>query len=288
MRIIIVDDELPLLNQLKRQLQTYQNIEVVGTYTSPLDALSELAQTKPDCAFLDIEMSDMSGIDLAEHLSSRCPNLNIMFVTAYNNYAAQAFDVNAIDYLLKPVRPERLAKAVLKLEEMQKKVELVDAPIRIKCLGCFEIYTGNNTIKWPRSKTRELFAYLLQHEGQRLDKYKICDDIWRHKAPTQALAYLQTAVWAIRKSLKDIGRLHAKIEYSNDKYVLYIKDIQWDLQDFNNAYRRYKTNGFIEEGYNAIKCYEGEYLSGEDWLWSDLYRESYARQFSELVKLVST
>ncbi|HEY9061925.1 MAG TPA: response regulator [Pseudobacteroides sp.] len=284
-RAILVDDEHVILEELKMMLGDYKNIKVAGAYSDPLEALRELPSTKPDCAFLDIDMAGVTGIELAEKLCQINPHMEVLFVTAYNHYAAQAFDVNAIDYMLKPIRPERLNKAVEKLiMKVKNKSEMQSNVCNIRCFGSFEVSDGSRTIKWSRSKSKELLAYLLQHEGKGLTKYKLCDEQWAAYEPEQALAYLQTSVYALRKSLKEIGCKGINIEYNDDRYILRVKDVDWDVRQFDKAYEIFTQSGTIEAAKNAIQYYRGEYLEGEDWIWSDIVRESYICKFNELQK----
>jgi two-component SAPR family response regulator len=292
MKVILVDDEQALLSELGRMLQGYGDIEVVGAYTEPSQALLEISETQPDCAFLDIQMGGINGIDLAERLSEKHPDMDILFVTAYNHYAAQAFEVNAIDYLLKPIRPERLAKALDKIHRRRRMVVLLPhVPIglvRIQSLGSFQVFVGDEPFKWNRAKQRELFAYLLQHEGQWVGKFRLCDELWRECEPERALANLQTAIWAIRKSVKEAGSSQIRIAFSHDSYLLRLSDVQWDAREFDAAYKAFHSTGSIELGRKAAELYTGEYLSGEDWLWADLTRERYARQYEDLSKRLSS
>lgn len=288
MRIILVDDEPVILEDLKAMLEGYKNIEMAASYTESAEVIEELDKTKPDCAILDIEMAGMNGIDLAEKLISVNPDIEVVFVTAYNNYAAQAFEVNAIDYLLKPIRPERLNKAIEKVL-----MRIADRPAkspracRIRCFGSFEVTVGTCAVKWSRSKSKELFAYLLQNEGKWISKYKLCDVQWSEYRPEQALAYLQTSIYALRKNLKESGFEGIKIEYYDDRYRLTVIDSDWDLRQFEQKYEDFIKNGSSEAGKMAMDLYRGEYLEGEDWLWSDLNRGYYERKFLELQKKVN-
>lgn len=110
--VIVVDDE-PLARQgLRQLLAAHADLRLVGEAGSVADALSLIAKTKPDVVFLDVEMADSSGFDLLRQLD-RPPA--VIFVSAHAAHAVEAFSVKAIDYLLKPVRPERLAAALARL-----------------------------------------------------------------------------------------------------------------------------------------------------------------------------
>ncbi|OJU11817.1 MAG: hypothetical protein BGN88_02505 [Clostridiales bacterium 43-6] len=283
MRAIIVDDELPLLNEFKKILTQFPEVEIVGAYSDPVEAFSKVEQTNPDAAFLDIEMPGMNGFLLAEKLLSKVPGLDILFVTAYNHYASEAFEANAIDYILKPVYPARLQMALDKLEKKRGAVKPeLNGTLRIQSFGKFGAYNGDEPLKWARPKQQELFAYLLQNEGQWVDKYKICDDLWRDSDPDHALANLQTAIWAVRKVLKDAGLSCIKIEYSCDSYILCLKDAQWDLRQFDTAYKAFYDTGNIEHLREAMLLYKEGYLFNDDWLWSVLERAMYTRKYEAL------
>lgn len=103
---LIADDEAPMRAQLRaRLLEAWPELQIVGEAANGMEALALAAQHRPDIAFLDIRMPGMGGIDAARQLYNRC---HIVFVTAYDQYALDAFEQGAIDYLLKPVTPARL------------------------------------------------------------------------------------------------------------------------------------------------------------------------------------
>jgi two-component system LytT family response regulator len=114
-RAYIVDDERLAIDRLKRLLVQTARVHVAGSTTDPEVAIVELATLTVDVLFLDIQMPGMTGFDLLEHLASDMP---VIFTTAYDEYALHAFTVNSIDYLLKPVEPERLERALDKLSRM--------------------------------------------------------------------------------------------------------------------------------------------------------------------------
>lgn len=277
-RTILIDDEPAILEELKQMLEGDAGYEVVGAYIDADQALRELTLTKPHCAFLDIELPGMNGIELAEVLAKVMPQIEVLFITAYNYYATQAFEVNAVDYILKPVRPERMAKALEKIKrKCQAKQRISEKMLQIHSFGMFEVILNGEVVRWSRTKPKELFAYLLQHEGKWVDKYKACDDLWRDYAPDQARANLQTAVWAVRKLLNDADCSQAKITYSQDRYLLTLTDTYWDLREFKQALQTYAAGGPDAQaaGELAERLYSGLYLQGEDWLWADLERERY-------------
>lgn len=120
-RLLIVDDE-PLARQRLRDLVgDVGGYDVAGEAGNGVEALALLQQDSVDIALVDIRMPVMDGIELAQHLRGLAQPPNLIFTTAYDHYAVQAFDLNAIDYLLKPIRSERLAAALAKARPLQVK-----------------------------------------------------------------------------------------------------------------------------------------------------------------------
>lgn len=109
MRTLIVDDERLARKELINLLALHPEIEICGECSNGEEAVSAIEQLQPDLVFLDIQMPGMNGFEMLEHLES-VPR--IIFVTAYDEYALKAFEVNAFDYLLKPVEEDRLSEAV--------------------------------------------------------------------------------------------------------------------------------------------------------------------------------
>ena len=109
MRVLVVDDEAPARRRLVRMLAELPGLELAGEAEDAESALRVIEAVAPDLVLLDIQLPGMSGLALAQRYADLPP---IVFVTAYDEFAVQAFEVNAVDYLLKPVRPERLAAAI--------------------------------------------------------------------------------------------------------------------------------------------------------------------------------
>ncbi|MBD0331984.1 MAG: response regulator [Chitinophagaceae bacterium] len=115
MKAIIIDDERLARNELRKLLQDYPEIEVVDEASNVDEGLAKIESHNPDLIFLDIQMPGKTGFDLLSELE-RAPQ--VIFTTAYDEYALKAFEVNALDYLQKPIEPRRLADAVEKLKRM--------------------------------------------------------------------------------------------------------------------------------------------------------------------------
>jgi DNA-binding LytR/AlgR family response regulator len=118
-RALLVDDEAPARSELRYLLATHPEVEVVGEAASATEALKLAAAVPYDAVFIDIEMPGLSGLDAARLVHGRPGMPKLVFVTAHEQYAIEAFAVEALDYLLKPVDPERLAQVVRRLVSLQ-------------------------------------------------------------------------------------------------------------------------------------------------------------------------
>ncbi len=113
-KAIIIDDERLARNELKKLLQEFPEVEVIGEAANANEGIEKIESLNPDIVFLDIQMPGKTGFDMLTQIE-KAPH--VIFVTAYDEYALKAFEVNALDYLMKPVEPKRLADALLKVRQ---------------------------------------------------------------------------------------------------------------------------------------------------------------------------
>lgn len=111
--VIIADDELPAREKMSNMLKNIPDIVIDAVTKNGVEALQAIMDYKPHIAFLDIQMPGLSGIEVAEHIPEDAPT-KVIFTTAYQEYAIKAFEINAVDYLLKPFNTERLLTAIQK------------------------------------------------------------------------------------------------------------------------------------------------------------------------------
>lgn len=130
MRVMIVDDEAPARAKLARMLAAFADIEIAGQAADGRQAIDLAAELQPDVIFLDVQMPEVGGFDVAASLPDNGPAL--VFVTAYDRFALRAFDAHAIDYLLKPVEPLRLERTIVRLRKaMRPSRPPLAAPVRL-------------------------------------------------------------------------------------------------------------------------------------------------------------
>lgn len=151
--VLLVDDEQPARNRMKLLLEELDNhIEVIGEAANGKEAIMKVHELQPDLLFLDIQMPVLDGFDVADLLGEGRPP--IIFITAYDDYALRAFEVHAVDYLLKPVRKQRLKKALDLLDDLTYRKQQDDS-IR-KLLNDFESVKRFEVQKLPVTYKNEV------------------------------------------------------------------------------------------------------------------------------------
>src|SRR3954471_6920267 len=129
MKALIIDDERLARNELRRLLAAHADIEIVGEAVDVEDALAKIGVLKPDLLFLDVQMPGADGFSLLEQLEPPLPL--VIFTTAYDEFAVKAFEFSALDYLLKPVDPNRLVAALEKLRPVGSAASLAAGTSRL-------------------------------------------------------------------------------------------------------------------------------------------------------------
>jgi two-component system LytT family response regulator len=173
MKALIVDDERIAREELRRLLAAYPEVEIAGEARNGEEALSAIGNFVPDVVFLDIQMPGMTGFDLLDRLED-LPQ--IIFTTAYDEYAIKAFEVNALDYLLKPIAPERLAAAIRKLRPRTRPTRLDQVFVRdgercwiVRVADIFLLESEGNYTRVFFGKERPLVPRSLTALEERLD-----------------------------------------------------------------------------------------------------------------------
>ena len=131
LRALVVDDEQPARERLSALLRELDQVEVVGAARDAMEALQQIMTLAPDLLYLDVRMPGMSGLELARHLARLDDPPAIIFTTAHGEHAMEAFEAEAVGYLLKPIRKEKLAAATERAQRLNpRQLEAVAAPAR--------------------------------------------------------------------------------------------------------------------------------------------------------------
>jgi two-component SAPR family response regulator len=282
-RVLLIDDERPSLRGLEILLSKFPEIEIIGSYTAPLEALGEIRRQKPAAVFIDINMPQMMGIDAASRILDINPETEIIFVTAYDQYAIEAFELHAIDYLLKPVREERLAKTIARLLKNQPaKPAGAFRRLQIRCLGSFRLkWEDEEPIKWRAEKTKELFAYLLHNRGRAITKDDILDTLWSGDDPDRAIRQLYNGIYYIRKAIEEYG-IGRDLIAIDSNYSIRLNGVDYDIDRVKELMNKLRP-GNIEDMEKINEIFTGEYLEKEDYAWAYTLREEYSVLHQDLL-----
>lgn len=293
LRVVLVEDEVPNLELMKIIIGKNEHLNIVGAFTSSRDALKSIATLKPQVVFLDVEMPEMNGIELAKEIVKCDENIQVVFVTAYNQYAIDAFKVSAVNYILKPITEEALRETterLLKNHSLLSNAPDINRGYKIFWLGSFNIYGGSKkiSVKWTTNKVEELFAYFIYHKGNSIDKWRICDVLWPDKLPEKAEHNLHSTIYRLKNDLKALG-LENVISYKQGAYRVELDNLYCDALEFE---RGINDNQIIKE-YNIseyekiIALYNGSLFEGKDYVWSLEWREKLNNYYIESVKKVA-
>lgn len=251
MNIIVVDDEPIALKNMNEKLLYISEIEEITLFDEPQSALNYLKEHSVDIAFLDIEMYDMSGLEFALLAKNILPNINIIFVTGYSEYAVDAFSIHASGYLLKPVTVERIKKEI---ENLRTPITLKPKNrIFIHTFGNFEVFVDKKPLIFSRAKSKELLAYLVDRKGTSVTIAEIAAVLWEDREYNRSLQnQTQTVILNMMKTMKDANIEHIIVKKWNSIAV--------DITKFDCDYYNMLTWDMM-----AVNTYSGEYMTNYSW-----------------------
>ena len=287
-RAIIVDDEPAAIGKLKKMLNEAGDIEICGTFVDPAAALDFIRKSHADIAFLDIEMPKISGIELADRLMDIQNNINIVFVTAYSEYAVEAFRCHALDYLLKPVEKERLRMSVSRLSRVPVISESTSHKVSVNCFGRLSVTIDGQMLKFRTSKAEELFAYLIDNNGQPIHRNHIMDAFWNDYDGDRALILFNTTLHYIKKAFMQYG-FKLNVIHHRGSYSLDMAGIDCDAVLFESHAAKIKkiTAGNVSECKKTLALYTGSYLEQNDYGWAYQKRMDMCNQFAQITLMLA-
>ncbi len=269
-KVIAVDDEQNALNRFERLISQDSRLELAKTFTKPLEAAEYIKSNPVDIAFLDIEMPEMTGLELAEVLLDSNPYLEIVFITAYNQYALEAFKAHATGYLLKPLSREDFQTQIDSMEKKLSKSHVVeDDKLLINCFGAFSIKRAKDSepLRFRTSKAEELLAFLIQNEGRARSKDMILDTLWPDADLDKAANNFRVTCTYIRSTLADFGYADILVR-DHDDYSVNTNRIKCDYTEFRNKISNPDVLS-LGETESLIQLYKGPYLENRFYDWAE-------------------
>lgn len=258
MNILIADDEMSMRYDLKFAIERVSpsgenDIFFAENYDT---ALEQIKSNKINVAFLDINMPGKTGLELAQAIKSYDPDINIIMVTAYREYALDALRLYVSAYLLKPVDDNELREALDNLRKPVDEAENIEKKLTVKCFGNFDVFVGEKPVKFSRQKGKELFAYLVCLKGASATRGEICANLFEENDEKKSFEHLKKAVQSLKKDLSKY-ELEDVLAHSRNAYSVNTNMIQCDYYDY------------LDRKPEARDLYRGEFIN--QYSWAEIY-----------------
>ncbi len=247
MQVIVVDDEPIILRGETALVQKVLPQASVNAFSSPREAMQFASSNRVDIALLDIQMNGGSGVELGRSLKWVQPDVNIIFVTAFDDYYADALEMHASGYLLKPLREDKLLE---ELQELRRPVAASENRLFARAFGDFEVFYNDKPLLFRYQKTKELFAYLIDRRGAMVTSEALVTVLWGGETDRSNF---------FKQVRKDLNDTLAEIGYDD---ILLRRRGSLGLLTDRIACDYYDWLKGLPSGLNA---YHGEYMRQYDW-----------------------
>jgi two-component SAPR family response regulator len=269
MRVIAVDDDELNLEIFQVETENMDNVELVGTFQNPVEALDFVKTNPVDIAVLDIEMPELNGIELGQRLKLRNPNIALVYLTGFKEYAFDAFQLEASAYLTKPYFRKDIEYAISRAVKMADHVNVERSvpsgsqhpaseegnkvkPF-IRTFGRFEIFVNDRPIEFSSSKAKELLALLVDRKGGIVTTEEMLTYLWEDRPDDDKSRNLCRKV---------VQRLHKQLDEHNigDIILRHNRGRSLDVSKVSCDYYQYLDGS--EERKNE---FHGEYMTNYSW-----------------------
>lgn len=249
MKVIIVDDEKIILEGIEKNiLKVYPEFDI-NSFIDANEAIEFVNNNSCDVALLDIQMPEITGLELAQKLKKIKNNINIIFITGYSQYAVNAFTLNASGYIMKPPRKSDIINV---FENLRYPIKEKDK-LFVQCFGNFEVFYNGAPVHFRRRKAKELFAYLVNKNGATCNINELCAVLWENSTNLEAdKVYLRTLIAELNKVLISCN--------AGDVFIRNKQNYGVDKTKFECDFYKYLTNDT-----KSVNLYMGEYMNQYSW-----------------------
>lgn len=261
LKIAALDDECHVLERFEEVTQAFEDVQLCGLFDDDDELLSYVENNPLDIVFLDIEMPGKSGLQLAEELQVLNPELSIVFITAYTQYAVEAFELSVADYLVKPIFEDRLRKTLDRIKKIKQTDSKERKQVTINCFQRFEckiddvVYPLNNLMK-----AKELLAFLVSRNGAETSWEQITEALWPDADYEKAHNNLYITTYRLRKWLAE-NNITPIFEYKRNSYRIVPSEFRCDLYELEEAEKN-------RDGNKMKLLYKGEFLEEDGYDWA--------------------
>jgi len=261
--------------------------EVCKTFLIPLEAYDFARENPLDIAFLDISMPEIDGMSLTTRLREHDQSIHIVFVTGYDEYAVKAFDMNALDYLMKPVTAERVART---LERVQSKtvVKVHESLLAVRLFNGLQLYRQDESrglVKLRSPKAEELLSYLI-YKGK-VSREEIIETLWSGLEQDKAHKNLNSTLYYIRKAISE-NHLKNPIHAYRKEIGIEEENVACDLYEFRRLVKQIKLDqgpGAMDLIKQAEDVYAGVFLKSKGYEWASAHSRQLEREYMEMLEL---
>ncbi len=246
-RVLVVDDERVIREGAIRVIEQCLPSAEIMPCERPEEAIEAAGKAKYDIAFLDIQMPGMTGVELAKRIKKISPETNIIFSTAYQEYAGEAFEVHASGYITKPLTVE---KVNAELNNLRHPIEDDDRGLRVQAFGNFEVFYNGEPLRFKYTKTKELLAYLVDRNCAVVDIGEIRSTLWDDDEDRSS--YIKQLRKDLVDTLKNVGANDAIVVMRGGIGILPSK-VKCDFFDY------------LAGEPKGINSYHGEYMQQYSW-----------------------
>ncbi len=244
MIVYAADDEELALALLEEAITEAIPGAVPRCFRDPNELVDAAGQAVPDIVFLDIEMEGMDGIEVAKRLNEISSTVKIIFVTGYSDYMAEAFDVYAAGYVMKPCRAKNIKPIIDRIQvPLSKPKDIV-----IKTFGNFEIYYKNQPVAFRSKAGKEMLAYLVDREGARVSRQEIAGILYGDDFSHSVQSSLSKIVKSVSEDLEKIGIDGFFV--SDGGYYVDLSKADCDLVEYQKGNPNYRFGGEYMEQYS--------------------------------------
>jgi two-component SAPR family response regulator len=284
---IILDDEMLAIERMQNLLEKDGRIEVAGIFQNAEEAIDYCSSNDVDIVFSDIEMPRINGINFGKILNEKSQKSILVYITAYSQYTLEAYENNAVGYLLKPIIPEKLTRIIDIIFNIKSLDYSTNDKLIVKSLGSSSFKRGEKIVSFRTKKAEELFCYLLHRQGEWTTSESIIDALWPDRDMTHSKKQLHTTVYYCRKALLSV-ELENIIEYQHGKYRLNINYVEWDYLRLYNKINKYLYRNITEKEYlEVIKINSGFYFGSYCYEWASetqYHLDALLQQFFDVQK----
>ncbi len=261
---ICVDDEKFVLADILETVKSIEEITEVSGFRDVHEALDFLQTHSIQIAFLDIDMPELNGLELAQKIHEVSPLTAIIFTTGYPQFALDAFKQHAIGYLLKPIDKKAVEAELENYRKLQQTAYAQDTQkprFYAKTFGNFDFFVDGNPVRFSRSKAKEMLAYLIDRQGASVNRKEIYASIFEEgNYDRNAQSYLTKIIADLMKSLEAVGAADI-INHTGDTYSADFSQFGCDYIDYLNG-----------KPMNESDMFNGEYMIQYSWAEESIYR----------------